>query len=395
VGVITVSTSFWQSCQKEGSSNLTKEVATMSNFDCDEESDGVVNTAALGIVELAKNASFRTIVHNKIQEQFDGDDDVLLKTLSGLVPNMVETMRQSVLSHKDNITLSPNLSSYKNFQTFTTTAQVTHVVSGYINCSNTIYTQIYIPFIGQVNLNSMPVIAIGYKDVDDCVVPGYQIQFDGEVKLINVDEDFAKNNLVWVVSINERVNQTGVVESPTVSTLNSTEGVDYREGKKEVKVDSVKIFDKKECWLCGKAEVSFVGLQAKGCDISGGAFAGYDFISIGNSDLNKWKKIAYSNGVGYMALDPENPLSPSECLGFVLYEKDHSKKKWEQKWTFSTCASGGSVDLYYYSKQTPYGGSGIGQYCYSDFTNHTTWTQLPVSFSWTDADLRLEAIRIE
>lgn len=40
----------------------------MSNFDCDEESDGVVNTAALGIVELAKNASFRTIVHNKIRK---------------------------------------------------------------------------------------------------------------------------------------------------------------------------------------------------------------------------------------------------------------------------------------------------------------------------------------
>jgi hypothetical protein len=396
IGILVFS-SLWYSCKKDdGVVSTNDDQTTASRIDCDEEFDAVVNSAALGVVELAKSSSFRSLVHSKIQEEFDGDADVLLKTLASLTPNMVETMRQSATTHKDNIQLGVDLLNYKNFQTYTTTEKMNSVVNGFNNCSNTLYTQIYIPFFDKVDHNAVPVIVIGYEETDDCIAPAYQILPNGQVKVINVDENFAQNNLVWVVSVNERVTPSGVVAVKTVdeSAFTNGGGVESREVRKIVKVDSVMISDKKECWLCGKAEVSFVALHANNCTLQGQAFAGYDFISIGNNDLNTWKKIAYSNGLSYMALDPENPLLSSECLGFVLYEKDHSKKKWENTWTFSTCASGGSVDLYYYSKQTPYGGSGISKYCYADFTNNTSWTQLPVFFSWTSAGLRLEAMKL-
>jgi hypothetical protein len=373
-----------------------QEQTEKSLTSCDEEYETLINTAALGVVELAKNSTFRNTVHSKVAEQFDGDDEVLLKTLDGLVSNLSSNMRQSVLQHKDNIAQSPNLINYKNFQAFTTSEKLSEVVTGYTNCDKTRYVQIYIPCYEEVDLNSLPVIVIGYEEPDDCIIPGYQIQSDGSVKVINVDETFACDNLVWVVSVNERVDDSGVVYAMTVSDeeFQPDGGVDFRVNDKEIKVDSVRISDKKECWLCGKAEVSFVSLHANSCAISGNAFAGYDFISIGKNDLNKWKNISTSNGLAYMGLSPENPFNAGECMGFVLYECDASTNNNQKSWTYWTCASGGSVTLYYYSKNTPYGGSGAARHCYNDFGNTSSWTQLPVFFSWSDADLRLEGRKV-
>jgi hypothetical protein len=390
---------FFVSCNKESDMKPAKgqtEQTEKTLTSCDEEFETVVNTAALGVIELAKSSSFRNTVHSKVAEQFDGDDEVLLKTLNGLVSNLSENMRQSAVLHKDNIALSPNLVNYKNFQTYTTSEKLSSVVTGYSNCGKTRYVQIYIPCYDEVDLSSVPVVVIGYEEPEDCTIPGYQIQPDGSVKVINVDEAFACDNLVWVVSVNERVDALGAVSIKTVDDANIQDGdvVGLRVNDKEIKVDSVRISDKKECWLCGKAEVSFVSLQATGCAIAGNAFLGQDFISIGKSDLDKWKNISTSNGHAYMALSPENPLNDGECMGFLLYECDNDTNNNEKTWTYWTCASGGSVTLTYFSKNSPYGGSGIGRHCYASFGSTTSWTQLPIFFSWNDADLRLEGRKV-
>ncbi|MFM9949010.1 MAG: hypothetical protein ACKV1O_13805, partial [Saprospiraceae bacterium] len=124
---------FFVSCNKDEELKPSKESTEKSGFDCDEEFDGVVNTAALGMVELAKSSSFRSLVHARVAEQFDEDHEVLLRTLNSSMEGLSETMRQSVILHRNSIGLSPNLINYKNFQSFTTSEELTSVVTGFNN----------------------------------------------------------------------------------------------------------------------------------------------------------------------------------------------------------------------------------------------------------------------
>ncbi|MBK6448607.1 MAG: hypothetical protein IPO45_04690 [Saprospiraceae bacterium] len=112
------------SCNKENSLPYCEEIKSSDNIEIrdpafdlatyqDQEYDGVVNSLALGIVELSKNSSFRTLVHNKVNLKFDGDDNVLFKDLftpfSGYNSSQLNS---SINFHKNSITQTALL---KNF----------------------------------------------------------------------------------------------------------------------------------------------------------------------------------------------------------------------------------------------------------------------------------------
>ena len=135
--------------------------------------------------------------------------------------------------------------------TLKTENEIIEAIRGIDYNQTTLYSQIYIPFIEEHTYNDKPVLVIAYEETDDCIARGYQIIGD-KINEVIVDETFARENLVWVISINERVDENGdyIREMVDPRGQNGNNG-GSRMDEKSVKVKEVYISDKKECWLCG------------------------------------------------------------------------------------------------------------------------------------------------
>jgi hypothetical protein len=275
--------------------------------------------------------------------------------------------------------------------TLKTENEIIEAIRGIDYNQTTLYSQIYIPFIEEHTYNDKPVLVIAYEETDDCIARGYQIIGD-KINEVIVDETFARENLVWVISINERVDENGdyIREMVDPRGQNGNNG-GSRMDEKSVKVKEVYISDKKECWLCGDGEISFIAIKANSCSQSNpGVFYGRDFIAIKNNDLFSWQST--NSGLSYMT-STSDPLTPSEGIGFIYYEKDNKKKSWNRSWTMPGCQ--GNLTVYYYSKQTPYGGTWFTM-DYSDFTNSSSWTDYPYNsnWNWIGNQIRIEGRKI-
>lgn len=361
-------------------------------MEIDYEYDASINSIGLGLVNLTKNEDFRKLVFEECLKTFDGDYNVLLKSLEKSYDENFMT---------DNSFLDEINSSFSAFKsqtmenenlTLKTEDEIVKAIRGIDYNQTTLYSQIYIPFIEEHTYNDKPVLVIAYEETDDCIARGYQIIGD-KINEISVDETFARENLVWVISINERVDENGNytrVEPPR--DPNGGNG-NSRMDEKWVKVKEVYISDKKECWLCGDGEISFAAIKATSCSQSNpSVFYGRDFIAIKNNDLFSWQSTG--SGLSYMT-SSSDPLTPSEGIGFIFYEKDANKSKWNRNWTMPSCQSGGGMTAYYYSKQTPYGGTWFTMN-YSEFTNSSSWTDYPYNsnWNWIGNQIRIEGRKI-
>ena len=55
---------------------------------CEQHFDGMLNSAALGLLQLSHDTFFRNLVIREVQKQFDGDENVLLKDLALTIPHL-------------------------------------------------------------------------------------------------------------------------------------------------------------------------------------------------------------------------------------------------------------------------------------------------------------------
>ncbi len=387
------------SCSKEGGTLLnTRENPSeflKTNADLyDLSVTPSLNSIALALVELSKDQAFRQLVYDECNKQFDKDYNVLLKDLelvydAGYEITFMEKLKQSFLTYSSQSIYHGNnenllLVSGDEFK---------NAVRGVsVNSRATFYTQIYIPFINKISMDEEPIIAIAFDETADCTTLAYKI-IDGEVSIITVSEDFAKEHLVWVISINESVDNNGNllsdINNPFFEDIGHT-GVPVCSGKR-VRVDEIKVNDKKECWLCGKAELSIIGLQVESCDSGEPPLFGRDFYKLKTNELDEW--IDISNDLSAIALQ-ENPLEFGEFVGFIFYERDRNSSNNERDWTIGNCEGSQITTVYYYSRQTPYGSTGIGVYGYGAFQDSEEWIQFPVNFEWLGTELRLESVNL-
>lgn len=333
-----------------------------SSFIASDHFKNLVNTTALGLLNLSTNSSFRSYVNSKIDLQFDNEDDVLLKTIdfhpsSGLT--LAQEMLNSVTAYGSTSShLALSVDNY-NFGYYEQIDTIGHCINGFEDISNSKYFKgyfhIYIPFKDLVNTNSIPTIVVGIGDED--YARGYKFDSQGNLQVISVDENYAKSNLVWVVAVNERVDENGVYYgSNVISTLHDNDNdIHERAGETYfLTVDSIDVDQYKESWLNGGPEVSMLiikKLLTNPC-IPFETDRQYQTsplvcLTKKQTDLRKYFK---ANGVTLLTNTTAGPFTPTfNVHGWILFEDD---------WMYNSKASIPSCPTLKFdfdSKDSPYG----------------------------------------
>ncbi len=354
------------SCNKETDERLDSRRDVNLEFKALDDiarNNNLLNTAAIGIIERSRDPIFREYVHAKVREQFDGDDNVLLKTIDSKYP-LMEKFKESIRAYG---TLKLNQRSGDfNFDVYDVEELINLAIHGFevFEGEQKWYPQIYVPFIDQVDLESIPTIVVGNQDGGDCRVLGYR-PHNNKIgyKAIMVDERYASENLVWVISTNESVDNDGNLVRP-LSNENS------RSRDLIVFIEYTKISSTKECWLCGAADVSMSSLQLiddSNCEIeadNGNTFLNY--VKIGKKSTGNWIK-STSSGFNPFFIDHNKRLEDNQSVIWVVFEKDNTTKR--QKATFPTFCSGVTHEIKYQSKDSYFGKWGAARCNFFDGCN--------------------------
>lgn len=306
---------------------------------------------------VAKEPEFREMLYQEIEKQFDGDYNVLFETLANSTIDNVPTgarMATTVITEYD---IYEALEAFKGIE------------------GADFYPQIYIPFYEELKeqktnsrvltTDSNPVIVLFSGDDSQDVFPGYRLNDSGELEATGfmVDEAYAMNNEVWVISLNERYfgDEENETESSTPSngrTMASPSAI----------VDQIKCKCHKESWAAGASEVHIITIVSDyrffDLDINlygKGENEGGRIYKFSRKDVKKKR----NKDVNFYILNDWNDRAPGMPYGhYVIFEYDTwptgtKEARWEQggdilKWDYRS-ADG------YYDKQTVYN---------SDFAYH-------------------------
>lgn len=210
------------SCMKEKEQKMSTKPST-ENF---------AMSILEGIAQNSNQTEFKSAVHKLVQARFDGDDNVLCK---------------EVISQKRSAFGEPQMEALLFFQ------------------NQGLYPQIYIPFVEEVENRKTdePIVFVNAIGADDSVtsLQGYYYEDDvlKETSFL-IDEEYAMNHEVWVISINERVDENG---NPIMESFG--DGIDFiddgakasRSGIKFEYVKKIKCPDLSEIesWFYGAPEL--------------------------------------------------------------------------------------------------------------------------------------------
>lgn len=313
-------------CQQAKISTL--EISESSNRNSetvDVKLKNVINSVGLGLIKSAQNPTFRDFVHEKAKEQFDGDDNVLLKTLQAQQNATGIDLTQDILAGIN--AYSSKIQGKPTYAVTNSLQDINKGVMAFPYYDRTLYLQIFIPFIDAVDLRQMPII--GLLTDSDTKLQGYELNKEGTVSLIDLTEEIAKKRLVWIISINEVVGNNGEIAGNTINS-NKTNGTG-----KYIQIESVFIKDKKEGWGAGRADISFVAQKVLGCGYAAAAATqALPFIKISNAELNSWQNGFVSGSMNYIA--PYGAvLNPGEFQHYLFFEKDASINSNQQSFTFT------------------------------------------------------------
>lgn len=312
----------------------SKTIQTSPNY-YEDIYDQHINAAGFGMLGLANNSSFVALVKNACDLQFDGDDNVLFKDLYDM-------------ASENEIDLAAEMeTSLTNLGKGDLIPLIDGVIRGFEYYDTKIYLQIYIPFIENYNSQQTPRVVLNHND--DARLPSYFMQ-NGRLTSADVDEVFAQNNLVWVISGNETVDNTGNIVMEERDLYH-----------KDAKINKIKIIEKKESWGNGRADISYIAyhINTSNCSRVGDPFAKEPYIRIENTWLNLWRNtpnIAYltsRSNINYM-------WNPNKNILVLMYEKDVRVKFGKTTNGFSYvgncfCSNNPSGNFFYISKETPYG----------------------------------------
>lgn len=321
-----------------------------TNYLAPEHFKNMVNSAAIGILGLINDNTFRNEVNSKIALHFDNDDDVLLKNLNFHPSNgltIQQIFQNSINSYGNlSVSLSQNIDNY-NFGYYNNIDTIQKFFTGFEDNANGEYHKsfihIFVPFFDSININGIPTIVVGIGD--EALARGYKFDNQGNLQVVTVDENYAKNNLVWVISANERVDVNGIYNSGDVITpakdtitknVNERMGVTYK-----LRMFAVNPRDQKESCMNGGPEVSVLFTRSFNlAPCTEGVVSEWDcklvrclsknqckLNTLFQCDLSKVFNEAFSFGV--VNFDPSMHLH-----GWIIYEDDW----WYQnEFTYPSC----------------------------------------------------------
>lgn len=279
---------------------------------------GNLNTLGMAALSIADDPEFREIVYKEIEKQFDGDYNVLFETLS-----QVQTSDQSTIGARMAATSKIDEKLYLAMEAFKS-------IEG-----KDYYPQIYIPFYEELKEKKVssnakvlspenePVIVLFTGDDSQDAYPGYQLNEGGELEVTGfmVDEEYAQNNEVWVISLNERYFGENDSSSEANGSINGR-----TKSSPSAIVDQIKIKCHKESWAAGASEVNILtlfsnwGATVLNLNVYGhGVYEGGQIYKFSRKDVRKQR----NKDVNFYILNDWDDRAPDMPYGnYVIFEYD-------------------------------------------------------------------------
>lgn len=197
------------------------------------------------LLSIATIEEFRAIVYAEVDLRFDGETNVLLRTLLDIP--FADTRVTSAMT-----SMRMLLETFDGIE------------------GRCYHPHLFIPMYDRHKQEGSlgqgrPVMMVYLSEEELSAGTGQQFDDSGAlVPIEDVDEEFAKTKEVWVLAINERVDEKGDVLEP-VTKLNSCEagevGGDDPDPIIGVVLNKITIKEHKESWLAGGSEIHILGFR--------------------------------------------------------------------------------------------------------------------------------------
>ncbi|HHB52126.1 MAG TPA: hypothetical protein ENK75_03660 [Saprospiraceae bacterium] len=344
------------------------------NYYTTESLNDVLNTAAISLLDYANNHEFCTEIFEKAKEECSGDNEVLFNYINTVFPNLKTDFESTVTRNSTNIRHSQNiLSEFDNLPMNIRNNDVikNKIFDGDDLIDEKYYTQIFIPFIENFNIEQCPK-GIAVASTDDDRIYGYKFEESGEVYTDVFTEEYAENNLVWVISVNESIISDELLEEywdcirgdtinndTIVRDLSDSLEVRVSPPCKEYYISEIYLKEDLENWWGGKSDVWVIGAFINGNGDEVFKPTHFEMTKVKEKNLNKWIKISEDDGIitvsqSQSQSDPRL-LCPNMIIDFIIYEKDRTKEKWQRKFRpWKDYATWGNETYYYYSRQNDF-----------------------------------------
>mgnify|MGYP003615442329 CR=1 FL=1 len=349
--MIIVAMTIIYGCNKAPMENTNNNIKKkkIRTIDDEDKYDLIIETITYGLLNLSNNSNFRDIVLDEVGKKFDEDDNVLLKTVSARCAladiNLYDEMASSLTQYDKEYLIT----------------YLDEAINGFDYFDEVLYPQIYIPFIELQNTSTVPKLCMNKNDDD--TLPIYYLSSSSALMSSSANEDYASNNYLWVISVNETVNSAGEInESSMVTSSKGTRA----SGDRFLEINKIYINEKKEGWGNGRADISHATrIYRPGSGTIDNQTSGIPFAKISNAQLNTWINPSLMNGSlkivsNAFVNSAEWEENYSEQLKTLLFEVDRRTTFARTEVLFT--ATGGTI--YYRSKETPYG---VVQPAFSDF----------------------------
>lgn len=331
----------------------------------------------LDIAPLFKKWEFIDYLHVEAKKKFDGEAHVLFKTII------------------DN----PQFSKFLNIKKIASDLEVFKGING-----ENLYPQLYIPnFDAHLTAKSR----ISSRTTDEQVVEF--VIYDGNEEVVNVptytyneegeiiptgtiaNEQYAIENEIYVISINETVDNDGV---PPANT-----GVDQILGETNFRIENIHVKDTKESWLSGDSEVHIKAVGATwNHRVNGSASSGvidYPVLRYASStdlkgfEIKKVKRSDILSGVGsqytinyplHIGWKIDNFYSDPIVYSYVIFEYDKWPAGMKTAASLIPSSPSASLDknfLNFRSSNSPYGGESAGYNSYTSYSIYGNVSGLP------------------
>lgn len=362
---------FFLSCNKNDNFNekVNNKLDLRSELDqgyTDSELNILLNTAAVSLLDYAKDRTFVQNIYDKAKEECSGDYEVLFKYINDEIDKSFKNnFISNVNTNKNEITYDSDVAQIVgNYprQLSEENSVRDKIIDGDIK-ENKYFTQIFIPFLERFSNTDMPKAIVVYSlDGTSNQEPyGYEISELGEITTKMISENYAKTNLVWVISLNEVIENDSsyldyILCKDTIDNNNNNPPSGDTLGPrdyicKEYFVNEIYLKEDLEDWPAGKSNVWCIVafMDRLGNEVADPTLT---FLKdVKEKDLNKWISLGTFPIEVTRGLD--NVCCPYEVIDFIIYEKDIVKKSWAREfrpWK-GVGQEWGSKTYHYYSKQ--------------------------------------------
>lgn len=286
-----------------------------------------LTTVGLAALRLSRDQSIKQTIYSEVEKQFDGDYNVLFESLLSETMNLEENPNSritSAMSEEDYSSVLDALQAFKGID------------------GEDFYPQIYIPYYETLeeqgvsagsrlaSSESNPIVVIYDGDESQTEWTGYRLNVANELEDVGfpITVEYAENNEVWVISINERTGSE-IIDSDYSGEYT---GARVSANTQLVKFENIRVHCRKEGGLAGKTDLSIIRLTTwydtknpstdetqwnchYDCNSSGG-------IEHTGTVFKQWKKsqIGDQKTVNWRFWDKNSDNGDYMC--FVLFEKD-------------------------------------------------------------------------